>query len=169
MASSRQCEKCGAVTWADSKECSRCESGVPKSRLISRIRIYLLLFLGGVAVFGVYHYVHRPQPPTDTELRFVFQNVVEANTTRTGRIVHSPGLDGKVQAQLLEDGNDPKLASYMLDNAEIYETNEGTHYSAKFSLSCWNIHSRRGSRVIKGLIRLKLVDEKWITEFVAVD
>lgn len=168
MTSSRKCEKCGAVTWADSKECSGCESGVTKSRLISRIRIYLLLALGCAAVFGVYWYVHRPQPPTDLELRFAFQKIVNANTTRTGTIVHSPGQDGTVQTQLLGDINDNKLESYRLDDAEIYQTNEGTHYSAKFSLSCWNLNSSRGSRVIKGLIRLKLVDEKWITEYVAL-
>jgi len=164
----RKCPKCGLVTWADSEECPNCRSLTSKKSrgFWFRIRIYVLIGLGCITIFGVYWYVHRPQPPTDPELRFAFQHIVEANTTRTGKISHSPDQDGNFQAQLIE-GPETRLESYQLHDAEMYETNDGTHYAAKFSLSCGTLDNSR-SRVIKGLIKLKLVDEKWITEFVAL-
>jgi hypothetical protein len=157
MSSSRKCEKCGAVTWSDSLPCSRCQDGLTKVRIPRRFRIYILLILGAAAAFGTYRYLHRVVPPNDEEVRAALVSVAAAN---------APARSGNFY-QVMSVSTEWRLESYGLRGGELYETNEGTRYSAHFWVSS-RYTDQASSRLVVGQIRFKLVDQKWVSDFVAV-
>lgn len=150
----RKCPRCGLVTWADSAECAGCRSAVStrKNSFISRIRVYLLVGLGCATVFGVYRYVHRPLPPTDEDLRPVFQSIAESHFTSTARI--NRGTNELSDVVTIRPG------WYQLQNPELSEEDGVYSYSADFSLQTSTNEGQPGP-AYRGRIKLTQIEGKW--------
>ena len=142
------------VTWADSEDCPNCPSIVSKKRrgFWFRIRIYVLIGLGCITIFGVYRYARRPLPPSSEELRPVFQGIAESNFTSTARINRATSE--------LYDVVSIKAGRYELMNPEISEEGGVYGYSADFVLWTDATDGRSGPG-FNGRIKFELVEGKW--------
>jgi hypothetical protein len=150
----RKCQKCGLVTWVDYEDCPNCHSAVSKKKrgLGFRIRIYVLIGLGCIAIFSVYRYVHRPLPPTDEELTSTWQGIAESRFTNTGRINRATNE--------LYDVVSIRPGYYQLWNRELSEEDGVYYYSADFSLNTITSQGQSGPGY-HGRIKLKQIDGKW--------
>jgi hypothetical protein len=111
-----------------------------------------MIGLGCMTIFGVYKYGHRPMPPSDEDLRPVWQSIAESHFTNTGMINRATNS--------LYDVVRIRASQSELRNAELSEEDGVYYYSADFSLTTSTTGHGPGPGY-RGRIKLRNVEGKW--------